>query len=208
MSTKPHHDRAAGPPTFHECPACCFLSPDPAFVDPATTCRSCGATGGERRVYPARRLRRLDARVREYHAAAEHEIVVILVAAFLEAVLEDIIDRLLLVRGADIEVRRLLLDGNRAIGARVMRIFPQLTHEDFEEVASELGFREFPKRWHQLRDARNAFIHDSPFHGPQESIDAHLGDEAMALLDQAYDLFVLINNKFVSDSRQGRPIPG
>ena len=51
-----------------------------------------------------------------YHGEGENEIVVILVAAFLEAILEDIIDRILVGHGADLPVRRAVLDTQRAIG--------------------------------------------------------------------------------------------
>ncbi len=155
-----------------------------------------------RRGFPTERLRRLDSRIRRYQAEGESEIVVILVAAFLEAILEDIIDRILAARGADVMIRSVVLDGQRAIGGRIGRLFPQLVGEQFEEVAEELGYRDFPRRWRDVREARNAFIHDSPFHGPQETLDAETAVEAMRLLDQAYKLFVQINNLFVANNRE------
>lgn len=131
----------------------------------------------------------------------------ILVAAFLEAILEDIIDRILAARGADVAVREVVLDGQRAVGGRIGRLFPHLTGEQFEDVAAELGYRGFPARWREVRAARNAFIHDSPFNEVQESLDEKMSEEAMVLLGQAYRLFVLINNRFVADTRAPRCMP-
>lgn len=192
-------------PTFFECPQCGFLTPDERFGADEVVCPTCGAHGDGRRTFPPERLRRLDSRIRGYRDDGEHEIVVILVETFLESILEDIIDRILTARGADVTVREVVLDGQRAIGARIGRLFPHLTGEEFEEAASELGYREFPRRWRELRAARNAFIHDSPFRGTQESLGEHDAATAMDLLDQAYELFVLINNRFVASA--GRTVP-
>lgn len=195
---------ATGTPTFYECPTCGSLLDDQAFEDGRRACLICGATvaaGAPRRTFPTDRLRRLDSRIRTYHAEGENEIVVILVAAFLEAILEDIIDRILIGHGADLPVRRAVLDSQRAIGGRISKLFPQLTGHEFEDVAAELGFRDFPRRWRDMREARNAFIHDSPFHGAKETLDAHMANQAMQLLDQAYQLFVLMTNRFVADGR-------
>ncbi len=196
-----------GAPTFFECPACGFLSADTAFGAGESLCPYCGATGDSRRVFPTDRLRRLDGRIRRYHDEGEPEIVVILVAAFLEAILEDIIDRILVARGADVTVREVVLDGQRAIGGRIGRLFPHLTGEQFEEVAAELGHMDFPARWREVRAARNAFIHDSPFNGPRETIDGAMSELSMDLLDQAYRLFVLINNRFAADTHAPRCEP-
>ncbi len=193
---------AAEAPHYWECSECGFLSRDSAFSDPATPCPACASEAGERRVFPPDRLRRLDERIRSYHGEGESEIAVILVAAFLEAMLEDVLDRIMGAHGADVAIRGAVLDSVRAIGGRIGRLFPELTDEEFEAAASELGYRDFPKRWRNLRDARNAFIHDSPFHGPQETLDEDMADEAMDLLDQAYRLFANINNKFVADGRR------
>lgn len=199
------HGPTGSAPVFFECPACGFLSADQRFGSGETPCPICKSPGDGRRTFPPSRLRRLDERIRHYHAEGESEIVVILVAAFLEAILEDIIDRILTARGADLKVREVVLDGQRAIGARVGRLFPHLTGEQFEEAAAELGYREFPKRWRDVRAARNAFIHDSPFRGPQETLDAAMASEAMDLLDQAYKLFVLMNNRFVAEPSPALP---
>ena len=64
-----------------------------------------------------------------------------------------------------------------------------------------MGYRDFPHKWRELRQARNAFIHDSPFRGPRETLDENMANQAMGLLDQAYKLFVLINNRLVAESR-------
>jgi hypothetical protein len=91
------------------------------------------------------------------------------------------------------------MDTQRSIGVRIGKMFPSLTGEEFEEAAAELGYRDFPYRWRQMREARNAFIHDSPFNGAQESLVPSMGDDAMGLLDQSYRLFVSLNNRFVVD---------
>lgn len=188
-------------PTYFECPECGFLSAKTAFGEGRAPCPECGAVEASPRTFPNDRLRRLDKRIRGYHDEGEWEVVVILAETFLEAILEDIIDRILETHGADVAVRSVVLDGQRAIGARIGRVFPHLTGEEFEEVASELGYREFPRRWRQIREARNAFIHDSPFRGAQETLDENMANNAMDLLDQAYKLFVLINNRFVANGR-------
>lgn len=189
-------------PLYWECPVCGHISGRPEFMDGAHPCPVCGAHDGQRRVYPTERIRRLDRRIREYHKAGDHEIVVILVMALLEAVLEDILDRIMDAHGADLPLRRMVMDTQRAIGTRIGKVFPALAGEEFEDAAAELGFRDFPHRWRQMREARNAFIHDSPFNGVREALQPSAGAEAMQLLDQAYKLFVLMNNKFVADGRR------
>jgi len=186
------------PPRYFECPQCGFLTADSRFGAGETQCPICKAHGDGRRTFPNEHMRRLDTRIRDYHEAGESEIVVILAETFLEALLEDILDRMLSVRGADIVVREVVLDGQRAIGARIGRIFPQLSGEEFEKAASELGYHDFPRRWREVRQARNSFIHDAPFQGIRENLDATMAAEAMKLLDQAYVLFVSLNNRFVA----------
>lgn len=198
MPATGRHPAATGAPTYWECPVCGFLSADPRFLDREHPCPRCGARGAERRVFPTDRIRRLDERIRVYHAQGDSEIVVILVMAFLEAVLEDILDRLMQVHGADLPMRRTLMDMQRSIGARIGKVFPSLAGEEFEDAAAELGYRDFPKRWRHMREARNAFIHDSPFNGSAETLGDDMATDAMELLDQAYELFVLMNNKFVA----------
>lgn len=190
-------------PIYWECPVCGYLSGDPAFLDAEHPCPFCHATGAERRTFPTERIRRLDARIRQYHSDGDHEIVVILVMAFLETILEDILDRIMDAHGADLPLRRMVMDTQRAIGVRIGKVFPALTGEEFEEAAAELGYRDFPYRWRQLREARNAFIHDSPFNGARDTLQPSMGHDAMELLDQAYKLFVLMNNKFVADGFHG-----
>ncbi len=192
-------------PRYWECPACGFLSADAAFGDGTKKCPFCGAPPGERRMFPPERLRKLDARIRRYHSDGEAEIVVILVATFLETLLEDILDRIMRARGADAGIREAVLDGQRAVGQRIGRLFPMLTGEQFEDAAAELGFRDFPHRWRQMRAVRNAFIHDDPYLGAQETISSHTSVEAMHLLDQAYKLFVSINNRFVANAAGAGP---
>lgn len=194
---------ATSAPVYYECPACGRLSSHPDFRDAkGASCQTCRAHDcSTRRTFPNDRLRRLDERIRSYYAAGDHEIVVILAAAFLEAILEDILDRILIARGADAQIRKVVMSGQRSISTRIGRVFPTLTGTEFEEAAAELGYREFPKRWRVLRTARNAFIHDSPFHGVRESLDRQMSHEAMTLLDQAYRLFVLMNNRFAVGPR-------
>lgn len=186
-------------PTYWECPACGFLSGDARFLDTEHPCPSCGATGVERRRFPSDRVRRLDERIRSYQKQGDGEIVVILVMTLLETILEDILDRMMDAHGGDLPLRRMIMDSQRSIGVRIGKLFPALAGEEFEEAAAELGYRDFPKHWRTMREARNAFIHDSPFGGPRERLDARMGEDAMVLLDQAYRLFVLLNNRFVAD---------
>jgi len=195
------HHTSGTAPTYYECPVCGYLTADSKFGAGDRECPECGASADGRRTFPTDRLRRLDHRIRRYHNEDESEIVVILVETFLESILEDLIDRILTARGADVTVREVVLDGQRAIGGRIGRLFPHLTGERFEEAADEMGFHEFPRRWRDMRQARNAFIHDSPFRGPRETMDKKMADEAMDLLDSAYKLFVLMNNRFVADGR-------
>jgi hypothetical protein len=195
------HQVAGQAPVYYECPSCGWLSSHRDFRDVrGAECTTCAghAEIADARTFPTERLRRLDRRIRRYHLDGEHEITVILASAFLEALLEDIIDRILTAHGADVGVRRVVMEGQRSIGQRLGRVFPHLTGAEFEDAAAELGYRDFPHRWRQLRAARNAFIHDSPFRGTHESLDQHWADEAMTLLDQAYQLFVSLNNRFAA----------
>lgn len=193
------------PPRYFECPQCGYLTANERFGAGETECPVCKAHADGRRIFPNEHMRRLDTRIRHYHEAGECEIVVILAETFLEALLEDILDRMLSARGADVVVREVVLDGQRAIGARIGRIFPQLSGEEFESVAAELGYREFPRRWREVRKARNSFIHDSPFEGIVDNLDSRMATEAMELLDQAYRLFVSINNRFVAKANPVTP---
>lgn len=186
-------------PLYWECPVCGYISGDPAFLDPDHPCPFCGTRGSDRRAFPVDRVRKLDARIRQYHREGDYEIVVILVMALLEAVLEDLLDRILEAHGADLPVRRMIMDTQRSIGVRIGKIFPALAGEEFEEAAAELGYRDFPHRWRSMREARNAFIHDSPFNGTEDTLQPSMSASAMDLLDQSYKLFVLMNNRFVAD---------
>lgn len=190
---------------YFECPVCGYLSPEPRFASGEAACPVCHAEAHPRRSFPSDRLRRLDDRIRRYREDGEYEIVVILVAAFLEALIEDLLDRILKAHGADLQVRRVVLDTQRAIGGRLGRLFPHLTGTEFEEAAADLGYRDFPRRWRQMREARNAFIHDSPFNGVRESLDEGMARQAMELLDQSYPLFVSSNNRFVAERRAHPP---
>jgi hypothetical protein len=200
----PVHMNPSAAPVFRECPECGYLSSDPGFADVAARCPLCGRTGDEKRAFPPDRQRRLDERIRAYQVQGEWEIVVILGAALLEALLEDILDRIMAAHGADIAVRGTVLDNVRAIGTRIGRLFPQLTGTEFEDAVGKLGYRDFPKRWRDLRSQRNAFIHDTPYRDFTEGLGKETARETIALLDQAYELFVSLNNEFVADALKGR----
>jgi hypothetical protein len=149
----------------------------------------------------------LDSRIRGYYREGEWQITVILAAALLEALLEDILDRIMAAHGADIAIRGTLLDSVRSIGTRISRLFPDLTGVEFETAASEAGHRDFPKRWRKVRTVRNAFIHDTPYRDVEGTLDENTAAESMLLLDTAYTLFASLNNTFVADGRAHRGEP-
>ncbi len=186
-------------PTYWECSVCGHLGGDHALADSTTPCPSCGTSGVERRPFPNERLRHLDGRIRAYFADREWEIVVILGSTFLETLLEDILDRIMGAHGADVAVRSTVLDNVRSVGTRIGKLFPQLTGEEFEAAALELGYRDFPKRWRTIRGVRNAFIHDTPYRSVTEALDETTAANTMELIDQGYRLIVRMNNKFVVD---------
>ncbi len=205
-SAKPTGPHAAhsGPPTYIECPECGFISSDPTFTDSSRRCPQCGAPGDGRRAFPADRIRRVDTRIRRYHADGEHEVVVILVATFLETLLEDMLARIMAAEGASVKLRAGVLDTQRSIGQRIGRLFPTLAGEQFEVAAAKAGYPEFPRQWRELRTERNAFIHDAAFDGQRESLSQKNAEDALRLLDQAYALFVHINNRFVAGDKHRR----
>ena len=202
--TDPAKHPAAKAPTFWECPACSYLSSDPSFASGGSPCPGCGSVARPRRQFPPDTQRLLDGRIRGYYHEGEWQITVILAAALLEALLEDILDRIMAAHGADIAIRGTLLDSVRAIGTRISRLFPDLTGVEFEDAASEAGFHDFPKRWRKVREVRNAFIHDTPYRDFTEGLDKDVAAETIRLLDQAYELFVSLNNEFVADALKGR----
>lgn len=197
----PAHDQ---PPHYIECPACGFISADPAFSEGGRRCPQCGAAGDGRQPFPADRIRRVDTRIRRYHADGEHEVVVILVATFLETLLEDMLARIMAAEGASVKLRAGVLDTQRSVGQRIGHLFPTLVGEQFEVAASKAGYPDFPKHWRALRTERNAFIHDAAFDGQRESLSEATAAEALKLLDQAYALFVHINNRFVAGDKSRR----
>lgn len=197
----PAHDQ---PPQFIECPTCGFISADPAFSDDGRRCPDCGATGQGRHAFPADRIRRVDTRIRRYHADGEHEVVVILVATFLETLLEDMLARIMAAEGASVKLRAGVLDTQRSVGQRIGHLFPTLVGEQFEVSSAKAGYPDFPKQWRALRTERNAFIHDAAFDGQRESLSQSTAEEALKLLDQAYALFVHINNRFVAGEKSRR----
>lgn len=191
-------------PVFHECPACLFLSEDPAFAMGSAPCPACGRKSAARASFPAARIRRFDERIRRYHLEDEHEIVVILASTLLETLFEDVLARMMRVRGADTALIALVLDTERSVGMRLGKLFPALTGARFEQVAEDLGYPAFSRSWREMRSARNAFIHGESFGDPREALDARAACNAITLLDQGYDLFVDINNRFVADGGSRR----
>ena len=189
---------------YWECATCGYLSHDPAFSDVARHCPACSSATGTRRTFPPDRLRRVDERIRRYHSDGESEVVVILAATFLESLMEDMLARIMAYEGASVKLRAAVLDTLRSVGQRIGKLFPTLTGVQFEDAAAEAGLPEFPRRWRALRSERNAFIHDATFEGAREELGEASAKEAVALLDQAYRLFVRINNRFVAGVRHRR----
>jgi len=204
----PQHDHQAPPPhdapTYRECSVCGHLSAKPPFVSGQSNCPECGSPGAGRRPFPAERIRRVDARIRRYHAEGEHEVVVILVATFLETLLEDMLARIMAAEGASVKLRAGVLETQRSVGQRLSKLFPTLTGVQFEDAAAQAGFSEFPHHWRALRTERNAFIHDAAFDGQRESLSKETAEQSLALLGQAYALFVHINNRFVAGEKHRR----
>ncbi|TLM98652.1 MAG: hypothetical protein FDZ75_01880 [Actinobacteria bacterium] len=188
-----------GPPTLYECPTCLYIGHDVRYARGEQPCPACHTVSANWRKMPAERLRRFDERIRVHHKSGDSEVVVILVATFLETVLEDLLARMMQAQGAGTKVIALTLDTERSIGLRIGKLFPALAGESFEDVAAEVGYREFPRRWRDMRSARNAFIHGESFDNPRETLDHRTACEAMSLLDQAYELFILMNNRFVAN---------
>lgn len=195
---RPAHDR---PPRFIECPTCGYISADPAFEAVDRACPSCGSKGDGRRPFPADRIRRVDERIRRYYADGEHEVVVILVATFLETLLEDMLARIMAAEGGSVKLREAVLDTLRPVGQRIGRLFPILVGEQFEDAAEKASFPEFPHQWRELRTERNAFIHDAAFDETRESLSQQTAAEALKLLDEGYALFAHINNRFVAGDK-------
>ena len=110
-------------PVYWECATCGFLSHDPGFADVATHCSACGSGVGPRRIFPAERLRRVDERIRRYDADGESEVVVILVATFLESLMEDMLARIMAAEGASVQLRAAVLDTMRSVGQRIGKLF-------------------------------------------------------------------------------------
>jgi hypothetical protein len=149
-------------------------------------------------------LRRVDERIRQYDIDGESEIVVILVATFLESLMEDMLARIMAAEGASVHLRAAVLDTLRSVGQRIGKLFPTLTGVHFEDAAAEAKLPDFPRRWRALRADRNAFIHDAAFEGARETLGTSSAREALHLLDQGYKLFVRINNRFVAGQKHRR----
>jgi hypothetical protein len=199
-AAEPNHDG----PVYWECTTCGYLSPDPVFADVKKHCPACGSALGPRRIFPPDRLRRVDERIRRYDADGESEVVVILVATFLESLMEDMLARIMAAEGASVRLRAAVLDTLRSAGQRIGKLFPTLTGVQFEDAAAHADLPDFPRRWRSLRAERNAFIHDAAFEGTREALGASSAKEALDLLDEAYRLFAYINNRFVAGVRHRR----
>ena len=191
-------------PLYRECPACGYISAEKGFVAGTRRCPHCQDPGNSRRTFPAERIRRIDERIRRYHHDGEHEVVVILVATFLETLLEDMLARIMAAEGASVKLRAGVLDTQRSVGQRIGKLFPTLTGEQFEVASEKADLAEFPRRWRRLRAERNAFIHDAAFEGQRESLSIETAAEALSLLNSAYALFVHINNRFVAGDKHRR----
>jgi len=195
-------------PLYRECPSCGYISAEKEFADGTRRCPRCETPGDSRRTFPAERIRRIDERIRRYHNDGEHEVVVILVATFLETLLEDMLARIMAAEGASVKLRAGVLDTQRSVGQRIGKLFPTLTGEQFEVASEKAGLAEFPRRWRRLRAERNAFIHDAAFEGQRESLSIETAAEALNLLNSAYALFVHINNRFVAGEKHRRRADG
>lgn len=193
-----------GTPLYRECPSCGYIATDAQRAEGIGRCPRCDAPGESWRTFPAERIRRVDERIRRYHGDGEHEVVVILVATFLETLLEDMLARIMAAEGASVKLRAGVLDTQRSVGQRIGKLFPTLTGEQFEVAAEKAGLAEFPRRWRKLRAERNAFIHDAAFEGERQSLSVETAAEALRLLDSAYALFVHINNRFVAGDKHRR----
>jgi hypothetical protein len=191
-------------PVMYECPECLYLTTDEHFAPGGAPCPACHEVSGSWRKLPVDRLRRFDERIRHHHKTGDSEVVVILVATFLETVLEDLLARMMEAQGSGTRVTALVLDTERSVGMRIGKLFPTLAGETFEDVAAELGYREYPRRWRAMRSARNAFIHGESFDNPRETLDHRMACEAMNLLDETYELFILANNRFVANGGSRR----
>ena len=154
-------------PFYRECPVCGYISSEHGFVDGSRPCPRCSTPGDSRRTFPAERIRRLDERIRSYQTQGDDEIVVILVMTLPRDDSRghprphDGRTR----RGPEAARRVIWIASARSASASA-RSSRTLAGEEFEEAAAELGYRDFPKRWRPMREARNAFIHDSPFDRP------------------------------------------
>ena len=118
--------------------------------------------------------------------------------------------RIMAAEGASVKLRAGVLDTQRSVGQRLGKLFPTLVGEQFEVASAKAGYAEFPKQWRALRTERNAFIHDAAFDGQRESLSQATAEESLVLLDEAYALFVHINNRFVAGAktrRRSRPAP-
>jgi len=207
--TSAAHDASpAGAPLYRECPACGYIATEAEYANGTRRCPRCDTPGDSWRTFPAERIRRVDERIRRYHGDGEHEIVVILVATFLETLLEDMLARIMAAEGASVKLRAGVLDTQRSVGQRIGKLFPTLTGEQFEVAAEKAGLAESPRRWRRLRAERNAFIHDAAFEGERESLSIETAAEALRLLDSAYALFVHINNRFVAGEKHRRRADG
>lgn len=127
----------------------------------------------------------------------------ILAATLLESLFEDLLVRIMRAQGATVRLSAAVLDAERSVGQRITKLFPILTTQQFDSAAAAAGQENFPSRWRALRTERNAFIHDATFDEAKESFADKNGHDALALLDEAYAVFIHMNNRFVAKPTRG-----
>ena len=113
--------------------------------------------------------------------------------------------RIMAAEGASVKLRAGVLDTQRSVGQRIGKLFPTLTGEQFEDAAAEAGLPRVPapvaraahraQRLHPRRRLRRP---------ARDRSSQQTAEEALHLLDQAYALFVLINNRFVAGEKHRR----
>ena len=191
-------------PLYRECPACGYISAEHGFVEGVRRCPHCDSTGDSRRTFPAERIRRIDERIRRYHVEGEHEIVVILVATFLETLLEDMLARIMAAEGASVKLRAGVLDTQRSVGQRIGKLFPTLTGEQFEVAAEKAGQAEFPAAGVGCGPNATRSSTTPRSRASASRCRSRPLPRRCRLLDSAYALFVHINNRFVAGEKHRR----
>ena len=97
-------------PVYWECVTCGFLSHDPAFADVARHCPACGSASALGGSSPPSDFAESTSASAATTPTASHEVVVILVATFLESLMEDMLARIMAAEGASVQLRAAVLD--------------------------------------------------------------------------------------------------